>query len=58
MLADQLTITLKELWRALVLIAAILVLVNIAKLSGGSASIGNALVATGPLFPLLAPVIG
>jgi lactate permease len=58
MLVDQLKVTLKELWRALVLIAAILVLANIANLSGGSATIGSALAAAGPLFPLLAPVIG
>ncbi len=58
MLIGQLKVTLKELWRALVLIAAILVLANIANLSGGSATIGSALAAAGPLFPLLAPVIG
>ncbi len=58
MLFGQLKVTVQELWRALLLIAAILVLANIANLSGGSASIGNALAAAGPLFPLLAPVIG
>jgi lactate permease len=58
MLAEQLRVTVRELWRALVLIAAILVLANIANLSGGSASIGTALAGVGPLFPLLAPVIG
>lgn len=50
--------TLRELWQALVLIALILVLANIANYSGGSASIGTALAAVGPLFPLLAPIIG
>lgn len=50
--------TLSDLWRALILIAAILVLAQIANLSGGSASIGTALAGAGPLFPLLAPVIG
>lgn len=54
----QLGLTIRELWQALVLIAAILVLANIANYSGGSASIGNALAAVGPLFPLLAPIIG
>ncbi|WP_375383862.1 L-lactate permease [uncultured Microbacterium sp.] len=50
--------TLRELWQALVLIALILVLANIANYSGGSASIGTALAAVGPLFPLFAPIIG
>jgi len=54
----QLRITLRELWRALLLISIILVLANIANLSGGSASIGNALSSAGPLFPLFAPIIG
>ena len=50
--------TVVSLWQALVLIAAILVLANIANYSGGSASIGAALAAVGPLFPLFAPIIG
>lgn len=50
--------TLRELWPALLLIAIILVLANIANFSGGSASMGTALAAAGPLFPLLAPIIG
>lgn len=54
----QLRSTWADLWRALVLIAAILMLAQIANLSGGSASIGSALAGAGPLFPLLAPVIG
>lgn len=58
MLRDQFAQTLRELWRALLLIALILVLANIANLSGGSASIGSALAGAGPLFPLFAPVIG
>jgi lactate permease len=58
MLIGQLRVTVAELWRALVLIGAILVLANIANLSGGSASIGTALASAGPLFPLFAPVIG
>ncbi|MBN9210337.1 MAG: L-lactate permease [Microbacterium sp. 71-36] len=57
-LGRELVATLRELWRALVLIAAILVLANIANYSGGSASIGSALAAVGPLFPLFAPIIG
>lgn len=57
-LGRELGATLSELWRALVLIAAILVLANIANYSGGSASIGSALAAVGPIFPLLAPIIG
>lgn len=54
----ELRSTLADLWRALILIAAILVLAQIANLSGGSASIGTALAGAGALFPLLAPVIG
>ncbi len=50
--------TLRELWQALALIAVILVLANIANYSGGSASMGAALAGVGPLFPVLAPVIG
>ncbi len=50
--------TLRELWQALALIAIILVLANIANYSGGSASMGAALAGVGPLFPVLAPVIG
>ncbi|MBZ4485900.1 L-lactate permease [Microbacterium sp. cx-55] len=50
--------TLRELWQALVLIALILMLANIANFSGGSASMGAALAAAGPVFPLLAPIIG
>ena len=50
--------TLAELWQALVLIALILMLANIANYSGGSASMGAALAAAGPVFPLLAPIIG
>ncbi|MGX5359089.1 L-lactate permease [Kocuria sp. KH4] len=58
MFLGQLQRTVRELWQALVLIGVILVLANIANLSGGSASIGNALSAAGPLFPLFAPIIG
>lgn len=58
MLLHQLTLTVKELWRALVLITAILILATIANLSGGSSTIGSALAAAGPWFPLLAPLIG
>ncbi|WP_144876813.1 L-lactate permease [Microbacterium sp. 1.5R] len=54
----QLSTTVRELWQALVLIAAILVLADIANYSGGSATIGSALAAAGPVFPLLAPIIG
>ncbi|MDF2581057.1 MAG: L-lactate permease, partial [Microbacterium sp.] len=50
--------TVRGLWRALLLIAIILALANIANYSGGSASMGTALAAVGPLFPLLAPIIG
>jgi lactate permease len=55
---DQLRGTWRDLWKALVLIAAILVLAQIANLSGGSAGIGGALAGAGAWFPLLAPVIG
>ncbi|MFT2752970.1 L-lactate permease [Clavibacter sp. Sh2088] len=54
----QLRSTWRDLWKALVLIAAILVLAQIANLSGGSAGIGGALAGAGVWFPLLAPVIG
>nr|WP_235929042.1 L-lactate permease [Marisediminicola senii] len=57
-LIEQLRTTWRDLWKALVLIAAILMLAQIANLSGGSASIGTALAGAGWLFPLLAPVIG
>jgi lactate permease len=54
----QLGQTIRELWRAIVLIALILVVANIANYSGGSAAIGSALAAVGIVFPLLAPIIG
>jgi lactate permease len=54
----ELAETLRGLWQAIVLIVLILVLANIANYSGGSAVIGSALAAVGPLFPLLAPIIG
>jgi lactate permease len=54
----QLRGTWRDLGKALVLIAAILVLAQIANLSGGSAGIGGALAGAGAWFPLLAPVIG
>ncbi|MCR2812081.1 L-lactate permease [Microbacterium sp. zg.Y1084] len=50
--------TLRTLWQALVLIALILALANIANYSGGSTSMGQALAAMGVLVPLVAPVIG
>ena len=50
--------TLTELWRALVLIALILMLANIANYAGASTAMGYALAAAGPVFPLLAPIIG
>ncbi|WP_457100242.1 L-lactate permease [Microbacterium sp. P5_E9] len=50
--------TVRDLWQAITLIALILVLSNIANYSGGSATIGSALAAIGPLFPLVAPIIG
>ncbi|GAA1963004.1 L-lactate permease [Microbacterium aquimaris] len=57
-LLGELAQTVRDLWQAIVLIAAILVLANIANYSGGSASIGTALAGVGPLFPLFAPIIG
>jgi lactate permease len=57
-LLAELLATVRELWQALALIAAILVLANIANYSGSSASIGTALAAVGAVFPLLAPIIG
>ena len=50
--------TVRDLSQAIVLIALILVLANVANYSGGSATIGAALAAIGPLFPLVAPIIG
>lgn len=55
---EQLRGTWRDLGKALVLIAAILVLAQIANLSGGSAGIGGALAGAGAWFPLLAPLIG
>lgn len=57
-LFGQLGKTLAELWQALALIAVILVLANIANFSGGTTSMGVALAAVGPIFPLIAPIIG
>ncbi len=54
----ELGATVRELWKAIALIALILIVANIANYSGGSASIGNALAAVGVIFPLFAPVIG
>ncbi len=48
----------RSLGPAIALIAVILMLANIAGHSGGSATMGTALAAVGPLFPLIAPVIG
>ncbi|BDV30298.1 L-lactate permease [Microbacterium terricola] len=55
---SELGATVAQLWQAIVLIALILMVANIANYSGGSASIGNALAAVGPIFPLFAPIIG
>ncbi|MGB4779000.1 L-lactate permease [Microbacterium sp.] len=54
----ELRATVTSLWRALVLIALILVLANIANYAGASTAMGYALAAAGPLFPLVAPIIG
>lgn len=54
----ELRTTLANLAPAILLITLILMLANIANYSGGSASMGSALAAVGPLFPLLAPIIG
>ena len=43
---------------AIALIAVILVLANLANYSGGSTAMGQALAAVGPIFPLIAPIIG
>ena len=50
--------TVAMLWQALVLIALILMLANLANYSGGSVAMGEALGAAGPVVPLLAPIIG
>ncbi|WP_243074568.1 L-lactate permease [Microbacterium sp. SS28] len=55
---SELRETVRDLWRAIALIALILILANIANYSGGSAVIGSALAAVGPIFPLVAPIIG
>lgn len=57
-LLDELVGTVKSLGGAIILIAVILVLANIANHSGGSATMGSALAAVGPIFPLIAPIIG
>ncbi|MGP9694739.1 L-lactate permease [Brachybacterium sp. AOP25-B2-12] len=46
------------LWKAIALITVILVLANIANYSGGSNAMGTALTGVGPIFPLIAPIIG
>ncbi|WP_345448106.1 L-lactate permease, partial [Microbacterium fluvii] len=55
---DELVATVRQLWEALLLIALILIVANIANYSGGSASIANALAGAGALFPLFSPIIG
>lgn len=57
-LFEELRGALKALGPAIVLIAVILMLANIANYSGGSTAMGTALAAAGPVFPLFAPVIG
>ncbi|CAL8898919.1 L-lactate permease [Kocuria varians] len=57
-LFEELSGAVKALGPAIVLIAVILVLANIANYSGGSTAMGTALAAAGPIFPLIAPVIG
>lgn len=57
-LLGELVATVRSLGPAIALIAVILMLANIAGHSGGSATMGTALAAVGPLFPLIAPVIG
>ncbi|MBD7956777.1 L-lactate permease [Microbacterium sp. Sa4CUA7] len=55
---SELAGTLRTLWQALVLIALILALANIANYAGASTSMGQALAAMGVLVPLVAPIIG
>ena len=55
---EELRGALKALGPAIVLIAVILMLANIANYSGGSTAMGTALAAAGPIFPLFAPIIG
>lgn len=57
-LLGELRGTVRDLRPAILLIALILVLANIANYSGGSTAMGTALAAAGPVFPLIAPVIG
>ncbi|WHF22571.1 L-lactate permease [Kocuria rhizophila] len=57
-LVEELRGALKALGPAIVLIAVILMLANIANYSGGSTAMGTALAAAGPIFPLFAPIIG
>ena len=57
-LLEELRDTVSSLGPAIALIAVILVLANIANYSGGSTAMGQALAAVGPIFPLIAPVIG
>lgn len=54
----ELRATIGELGKAIILIALILMLANIANYSGGSTAMGSALAAAGPVFPLIAPIIG
>ena len=57
-LFEELRTTLTSLGPAIALIAVILVLANLANYSGGSTAMGQALAAVGPIFPLIAPIIG
>lgn len=57
-LFGELRATFTMLSGAIVLITVILVLANIANYSGGSNAMGTALAGTGPVFPLIAPIIG
>lgn len=55
---NQFAVTVRELWRPLVMICLIMAVAYIANFSGASSSIGLGLAQTGEAFPLIAPLIG
>lgn len=57
-LLGELVGTVRSLSGAIALIAIILMFADVTNYSGATASMGAALAAAGPLFPLIAPIIG
>ncbi len=55
---NQLKVTVRELWKPLIMISLVMAVAYIANFSGASSSIGLGLAQTGRIFPLIAPLIG